>query len=67
MPTTPRFVGFGRTFVEAEPDIQAIFTAIRKGQVFCGGRKTPLRTYTRQSLNNTWRRIKRLTRRFRVR
>jgi predicted metal-dependent phosphoesterase TrpH len=62
-----RFVGYGRTFVEAEPDMQAIFTAIRKGRVCCGGRKTPLRTYTRQSLNNTWRKIKRLTRRFRVR
>jgi predicted metal-dependent phosphoesterase TrpH len=62
-----RFVGFGRTFVEAEPDMQSICTAIREGRVSCGGRKTPLRTYTRQSLNNTWRRIKRLTRRFRVR
>jgi len=62
-----RFVGYGRTFVEAEPDMQAIFTAIRTGRVSCGGRKTPLRTYTRQSLNNTWRKIKRLTRRFRVR
>jgi len=62
-----RFVGYGRTFVEAEPEMQAIFTAIRTGRVSCGGRKTPLRTYTRQSLNNTWRKIKRLTRRFRVR
>ncbi|MGA2160693.1 MAG: PHP domain-containing protein [Methanoregula sp.] len=62
-----RFVGFGRTYVEAKPDMQAIFAAIRAGRVSCGGRKTPLRTYTRQSLNNTWRRIKRLTRRFRVR
>ena len=67
MPTTRSFVGFGRTFVEAEKDMQAIFTAIRTGRVSCGGRKTPLRTYTRQSLNNTWRKIKRLTRRFRVR
>jgi len=62
-----RFVGYGRTFVEAEPDMQAIFDAIRKGNVSCGGKKTPLRTYTRQSLNNTWRKIKRLTRRFRMR
>ena len=62
-----RFVGYGRTFVEAEPDMQAIFAAIREGKVNYGGRQTPLRTYTRQSLNNTWRKIKRLTRRFRVR
>ena len=62
-----RFVGYGRTFVEAEPDMQAIFAAIRAGKVDYGGRQTPLRTYTRQSLNNTWRKIKRLTRRFRVR
>ena len=62
-----RFVGFGRTFVEAEPEMQAIFEAIRKGHVSCGGRKTPLRTYTRQSLNNTWRKITRLTRRLRFR
>ena len=62
-----RFVGYGRTFVEAEPDMQAIFAAIRAGKVNYGGRQTPLRTYTRQSLNNTWRKIKRLTRRFRVR
>jgi hypothetical protein len=62
-----RFVGFGRTFVDAEPDIQSIFRAIRAGNVWYGGRKTPLRTYTRQSLNNTWRRIKRITRRFPLR
>ncbi|ABS54738.1 PHP C-terminal domain protein [Methanoregula boonei 6A8] len=62
-----RFVGYGRTFVEAEPEIPAIFEAIRRGQVSCGGRKTPLRTYTRQSLNNTWRKLKRLTRRLRFR
>jgi len=62
-----RLVGFGRTYVESAPEMQAIFTAIRKGQVSCGGKKTPLRTYTRQSLNNTWRKIKRLTRKFRVR
>jgi hypothetical protein len=62
-----RFVGFGRTFVEAEPDMQSIFRAIRAGNVWYGGRKTPLRTYTRQSLKNTWRRIKRITRRFPLR
>ena len=57
-----RFVGFGRTFVDADPDVTAILEAIREGRVSCGGRKTPLRTYTRQSLNNTWRKIKRMAR-----
>ena len=58
-----RFVGFGRTFIDAEPNVPAILQAIRDGKVSCGGRKTPLRTYTRQSLRSTWRRIKRITRR----
>lgn len=57
-----RFVGFGRTFVDAEPDVAAILQAIREGKVSCGGRKTPLRTYTRQSLKSTWRKIRRFTR-----
>jgi len=57
-----RFVGFGRTYVESEKSVPAILEAIRAGRVSCGGRKTPLRTYTRQSINNTWRKIKRITR-----
>jgi len=62
-----RFVGYGRTFVDAEPTVDAILQAIRDGRVSCGGRKTPLRTYTRQSLKNTWRKIKRFTRHVRLR
>ena len=58
-----RFVGFGRTFVEAEKTVPSILAAIKAGRVSSGGKKTPLRTYTRQSLNNTWRKIKRITRR----
>ncbi len=57
-----KFVGFGRTFVEAEPTVPAILQAIREGKVSCGGKRTPLRTYTRQSLRSTWRKIKRFTR-----
>jgi predicted metal-dependent phosphoesterase TrpH len=57
-----RFVGFGRTFVDAERNVPAILDAIRAGKVSCGGSKTPLRTYTHQSINNTWRKIKRITR-----
>ena len=62
-----KFVGFGRTLVDAEPNVAAILQAIRDGNVKCGGKKTPLRTYTRQSLRNTWRKIKRITRRVHLR
>jgi predicted metal-dependent phosphoesterase TrpH len=62
-----RFVGFGRTFVESELDVASILSAIRDGRVSAGGRQTPLRTYTRQSLNNTWKKIKRFTRRVHLR
>jgi len=57
-----RFVGFGRTYVDAEKNVPAILEAIRAGNVTCGGKQTPLRTYTHQSLNNTWRKITRITR-----
>lgn len=62
-----RFVGFGMTFVDAEKNVPAILDAIRAGKVSCGGKKTPLRTYTRQSINNTWKKIKRITRHVQLR
>ena len=62
-----RFIGFGRTYVDAEKNVPAILDAIRAGNVTCGGKQTPLRTYTRQSLNNTWRKITRITRRMHLR
>jgi hypothetical protein len=62
-----RFVGFGRTFVEADRTVPSILAAIRAGKVTCGGKQTPLRTYTHQSLNNTWRKIKRFTRHVQLR
>jgi len=62
-----KFVGFGRTYVDAEKNVPAILDAIRAGKVSCGGKKTPLRTYTRQSLSNTWRKIKRITRHVQLR
>ncbi len=62
-----KFVGFGRTYVDAEKNVPAILDAIRAGKVTCGGKKTPLRTYTRQSLSNTWRKIKRITRHMQLR
>jgi predicted metal-dependent phosphoesterase TrpH len=62
-----KFVGFGRTYVDADKNVPAILDAIRAGKVSCGGKKTPLRTYTRQSLSNTWRKIKRITRHVQLR
>ncbi|MDD1687349.1 PHP domain-containing protein [Methanoregula sp.] len=62
-----KFVGFGRTYVEADKTVPAILEAVRAGKVSCGGKKTPLRTYTRQSINNTWRKIKRITRHLQLR
>ena len=62
-----RFVGFGRTYVDAEKTVPAILDAIRAGNVTCGGKQTPLRTYTRQSLNNTWKKITRISRRVHLR
>lgn len=58
-----RLVGYGRTYVDAERNIEAIFQAIRDGNAYPGGRMTPIRTYTRQSLRNTFRKISRITRR----
>ena len=57
-----KFVGFGRTFVDAEPNLHPSSRQSATVRLSCGGKKTPLRTYTRQSLYNTWRKIKRITR-----
>ncbi len=54
-----RFVGYGRTLVDAPPDTEAILSAIRAGKTRAMGRMTPLRTYTRQSLKNTWKKFSR--------
>ena len=57
-----RFVGFGYTMVAAEPEVSSILSAIREGRAFAGGKMTPLRTYSRQSLRNALRRMKRRVR-----
>jgi len=54
-----RFVGYGRTLVDASRDPASILTAIRAGKTVATGRMTPLRTYTRQSLRNTWKKFTR--------
>ena len=54
-----RYVGFGVTYVTAEPDVDSILSAIREGRTMAGGRMTPLHTYTRQSIKGALRRIRR--------
>ncbi|MDD1654101.1 MAG: PHP domain-containing protein [Methanomicrobiales archaeon] len=58
-----RYVGFGYTLVAAEPTVPSILAAIREGRTAAGGRMTPLRTYSRQSLRSAWKRVKRRIRR----
>jgi len=57
-----RFIGFGYTLVPAEPEVSSILSAIREGRTIAGGRMSPLRTYSRQSLRNAIRRVKRRVR-----
>lgn len=57
-----RFVGFGRTQVDAERNVPSILAAIKDGRTRAGGRMTPIQTYTRQSIRNTWRKFKRRVR-----
>ncbi|MDV2480876.1 PHP domain-containing protein [Methanoculleus sp. Wushi-C6] len=54
-----RYVGFGVTYVAAEPDLASILAAIREGKTMAGGKMTPLHTYTRQSIKGALRRIRR--------
>jgi predicted metal-dependent phosphoesterase TrpH len=54
-----RYVGFGKTIVDAERNAGSILEAVRNGKTTPAGRMTPLRTYTKQSLRNTWRKFKR--------
>ncbi|HTY53250.1 MAG TPA: PHP domain-containing protein [Methanomicrobiales archaeon] len=57
-----RLVGFGYTLIAAEPAVPSILAAIRAGRTIAGGRMTPLRTYSRQSLRNAFRRMRRRVR-----
>ncbi|MGA2934687.1 MAG: PHP domain-containing protein [Methanomicrobiales archaeon] len=57
-----RFVGFGYTLVAAEPEVSSILRAIHEGRTIAGGKMTPLRTYSRQSLRNALRRMRRRVR-----
>jgi len=57
-----RFVGYGMTMVDAVPETDAVLEAIRGGRTIAGGHMTPLSTYTRQSMQNTVRKIKKYVR-----
>jgi predicted metal-dependent phosphoesterase TrpH len=54
-----RYIGFGRTWVDAERDVKSILAAIKCGKTTAGGKMTPLPSYTRQSLRNTWKKFRR--------
>ncbi|MBN2734312.1 MAG: PHP domain-containing protein [Methanomicrobiaceae archaeon] len=52
-----RFVGYGVTLIDAEKNVSSILSAIRQAKTEPTGKMTPLRSYTRQSLKNTKRKI----------
>jgi predicted metal-dependent phosphoesterase TrpH len=54
-----RYIGFGQTLVNAEPTVESILQAIREGKTTPAGKMTPLPSYTRQALRNTWKKFKR--------
>lgn len=54
-----RFVGYGLTYIDAEKNVPSVLAAIRAGKTQPAGRKTPVRIYARQSLRNSWRKIRR--------
>jgi len=56
---TSRYVGFGWTIVDAERDCGSILAAIRAGKTRAGGKMTPLPSYTRQTIRNTWKKFRR--------
>lgn len=61
-----KFVGFGVTEIECEErSVAAILAAIKDKQIkniSCSCKKTPLKTYTHQSWNNTVRKVRRFGR-----
>lgn len=53
-----RYIGYGRTLIDAEKNIESVLKAIKEGKTQPAGRKTPVRIYTKQSLRNSWRKIR---------
>jgi hypothetical protein len=54
-----RYVGFGRTTIDAKKDCGSILAAIREGKTSAAGKMTPLPSYTRQTIRNTWKKFRR--------
>jgi len=54
-----RYIGYGITHIDAERTVESVLDAIRSGRTRPAGRRTPVRTYTKQSLRNSWRKLKR--------
>lgn len=54
-----RYVGYGCTLIDADLTVESVLNAIREGRTRPGGKRTPVRTYTKQSLRNSWRKLKR--------
>jgi predicted metal-dependent phosphoesterase TrpH len=53
-----RHIGYGTTLIDAEKNIPSILAAIQAGKTQIDGKKTPLSTYARQSMKNSWRKVK---------
>jgi predicted metal-dependent phosphoesterase TrpH len=53
-----RYIGYGTTLIDAEKNIPSILAAIQDGKTQIDGKKTPLSTYARQSMKNSWRKVK---------
>ena len=53
-----RHIGYGTTLIDAEKNISSVLAAIRGGKTQIDGKKTPLSTYARQSMKNSWRKVK---------
>jgi hypothetical protein len=54
-----RYIGFGQTLVDADRTVESILQAIREGKTTPAGKMTPLPSYTRQTLRNTWKKFRR--------
>lgn len=53
-----RFLGFGWTHIDSLPSPDSILQSIREGRTQAGGKKTPVKSYTRQSVRSSWKRVK---------
>jgi len=65
---TCKFVGYGINIIDAkEKNVESVLEAIKNGKITSSCKKTPIRTYTSQSLHNVMRRVRRHTPRLKAR